>query len=1125
MNRFTIQQCGRTKDLVVRRSMISVLVAAAFVCGTGWAAIPEDFRLYQNEPDPFCSDNGGYTNIRFDLPRAVYVRVEVWSPDTSKIVRTLTDGILPAGVHQLVWDSRNNGGKKVGNGAYPYRMVVTEPDGGPEIYSQILVATLHCDRRDIDGHVLDSKGWPVSGIKVVKDGGDDGWTLTDESGYYFVGSNVPDQPICLVPDVAGHVFDPCRRCYERLDRDYHDQDFVVAYPGTEPPAFWWLSENWESGIRDSVWYRSGSPEPSLVPGLGWSGTTGLDPEGDNWCNSGLWTTRPVVFGPGTTMRMRFMTNIGGGPRQQTWNLLRLGLAGGLSRYGACACEEVSIQMDMIVSFNHSDGEVVRLRDQHGVVIETPYPASQDNTWHDISLQVLADSRGLLSLDGEPVDTTDSPIAVSGTLFLFMDGRSYNSTNIVDDIEYVSSNLTLPEVVFPRLTLGDTSSAAFTLFNPDQAALIVDSLSMQGAGFFFASDFEESLAQGITIEPGGSVTTSVCFSPSSAGTHEATVVAYGNASRAFQSSTHLEGTAYGLDLDWLAPAAGSSRIADLGDSIQVMVQLEHFAELDSMVLSYGAGGSRSCESITMEKIDDPVQDQYEAYVPTAEVGCRGVFFYATALNGWAAQSSASKHFRTAVTNVNFPTPQPSRRYDMISFPLELPGNTIPGVLSDEPGWQDIMRWRMFAYSPSDTGQYIEIPSETISSIEQGRAYWLITRDETRLDTGPTAGLSTRTDQPFSMNIRPGWNMIGDPFRFPVAWDSVTVGGVPVGEQSLVEAPHWWNPSTSGYQNAQVLLPFEGYWVKNLSSGQLELAFPPMEPPAVGLTRMGDGPAASALGNPGSGWQISIAASSEGATDCNNLLGVRDGAASEWDALDRSDPPMSPGPSLSVYFPHTGWESRPGWYCRDFRPVPAGSGEASSASGLGQEVPAGECWAFDVAENGQSGFGREITLNFEGAHGVPEEFCVVLVDRLVGKSVDLRQDSAYTFCSRGGEGVTVDEDSRFWLLVGTGRFMAEWADRLPSLPSKSMLRRSFPNPFSGSTIIEYDLARSGQARVAVYDVRGVLVKLLWQGLRAPGRYEAAWEGTNDRGERVGPGVYFCSLEIPAGTRLTTKILLVR
>ncbi len=89
----------------------------------------------------------------------------------------------------------------------------------------------------------------------------------------------------------------------------------------------------------------------------------------------------------------------------------------------------------------------------------------------------------------------------------------------------------------------------------------------------------------------------------------------------------------------------------------------------------------------------------------------------------------------------------------------------------------------------------------------------------------------------------------------------------------------------------------------------------------------------------------------------------------------------------------------------------------------------------------------------------------------------------------------------------------------------LRATSPNPFTAETVIHHDIASVvGGARLVVYDVAGRVVKTFDVTPSNPGRYEIVWNGTNDNGQRVASGVYFCSLEA-GGKRDTRPVVLLR
>ncbi len=84
---------------------------------------------------------------------------------------------------------------------------------------------------------------------------------------------------------------------------------------------------------------------------------------------------------------------------------------------------------------------------------------------------------------------------------------------------------------------------------------------------------------------------------------------------------------------------------------------------------------------------------------------------------------------------------------------------------------------------------------------------------------------------------------------------------------------------------------------------------------------------------------------------------------------------------------------------------------------------------------------------------------------------------------------------------------------------------PNPFRGETVIMHDIAAdSGPPRLTIYDVSGRVVKTFASMPERSGRYELTWDGTNDNGQRVVSGVYFCSLET-GKNRETRRIVLLK
>ncbi|MCX6841868.1 MAG: hypothetical protein NTX53_06275 [candidate division WOR-3 bacterium] len=69
---------------------------------------------------------------------------------------------------------------------------------------------------------------------------------------------------------------------------------------------------------------------------------------------------------------------------------------------------------------------------------------------------------------------------------------------------------------------------------------------------------------------------------------------------------------------------------------------------------------------------------------------------------------------------------------------------------------------------------------------------------------------------------------------------------------------------------------------------------------------------------------------------------------------------------------------------------------------------------------------------------------------------------------------------------------------------------PNPFRRYTSISYALPRDGSVKLRILSSSGAVVRTLRDGLGQKGLQRVVWNGMDDRGVRVGKGVYFCSLE---------------
>jgi subtilisin family serine protease len=121
--KFFDQPPGDARALISAADRAGGAAASPGVAGAGLVGASRPaFTLLGTGPNPFSPLLNPSTTLRFELGEVggpVGVRVY----DTrGRLVRTLADEVLPAGVHSLAWDGLNGAGQAVGSGVYFYRI-------------------------------------------------------------------------------------------------------------------------------------------------------------------------------------------------------------------------------------------------------------------------------------------------------------------------------------------------------------------------------------------------------------------------------------------------------------------------------------------------------------------------------------------------------------------------------------------------------------------------------------------------------------------------------------------------------------------------------------------------------------------------------------------------------------------------------------------------------------------------------------------------------------------------------------------------------------------------------------------------------------------------------------------
>jgi hypothetical protein len=182
-----------------------------------------------------------------------------------------------------------------------------------------------------------------------------------------------------------------------------------------------------------------------------------------------------------------------------------------------------------------------------------------------------------------------------------------------------------------------------------------------------------------------------------------------------------------------------------------------------------------------------------------------------------------------------------------------------------------------------------------------------------------------------------------------------------------------------------------------------------------------------------------------------------------------------------------------------------GTSSNRSGIGAtirlkaRIAGQEVWQTRTI-SGQSGYcGQNLVAHFGlGDAVIADSVVVTWPSGTIDVWPDVAADNAVTLTE--GETVSVE---------GSGY----------EQPERTWLHQNYPNPFNPSTVIRYDIARAGNARVDLFDTIGRHVAVLAEGHHAAGTHELSFTSSG-----LSSGMYFYALSA-AGFRRVRQMVLIK
>ena len=301
----------------------------------------------------------------------------------------------------------------------------------------------------------------------------------------------------------------------------------------------------------------------------------------------------------------------------------------------------------------------------------------------------------------------------------------------------------------------------------------------------------------------------------------------------------------------------------------------------------------------------------------------------------------------------------------------------------------------------------------------------------MDTAPLEGLSTSTASSWAIVIQPGWNLVANPFSFPVPWSAVQKGAG-VG-QPVAFDPTLGTLGDYADQAPPNLEPFEGYFIENTSALPETLWVPPIE--ATGAAE-----ARASTDRNDAAWMLRIEARAGNATDLSNVVGVELGAADGPDALDAGEPP--PAPDCGVRLGFIDPQSGTGRLLR--RDLRSGTSD-------------GHRWESVVSSDIA---GEPIHIDCVPAGPLPPDMELRIIDREQQVEFDPRDAQGitrtYVVLSGGPH-----RPYRLSIVAGTREYVERNAGHDLSIPTMLVLDRCAPNPTRGPTRIRFGIPHAGRS----------------------------------------------------------------
>jgi hypothetical protein len=350
------------------------------------------------------------------------------------------------------------------------------------------------------------------------------------------------------------------------------------------------------------------------------------------------------------------------------------------------------------------------------------------------------------------------------------------------------------------------------------------------------------------------------------------------------------------------------------------------------------------------------------------------------------------------------------------------------------------------------------------IEVGRAYWFRHKYENPLVFSEDSSTAMPLEN-YTIKLKQGWNMVGNPFSFPVQYEKDSNIGDPITWESIGEK--------FGVAPQNELQPWNGYAV--YASAESDLVLIPFQEQDSSAQRVANI----------DGWYLSLKAESPNFFHHAAQIGRHENASNGQGLYDTPQLPDI-NKTISLLMDLNGNSSFR--YTKDIRDLDEFNG----------------VWNLRLDGNSDE---RSMVLSGVLKGSIPEGLRIAIVDiqerkvshEILNQGLVIKKDP------------NLDYDLK--LVAGDIDYVATMTEEiLNNIPSVYSLSQNYPNPFNPITKMNYALPKRSRVIISVYNVLGQEVTTLLNKEQDYGYHTVTWNGTDRIGKQVASGVYFA--------RLTTK-----